>query len=61
MRLLFPADRWSELAPALETEQSTVPEVKIEVQEPQVGHGALKITNHLCLFCLGMTFLQVNM
>ena len=36
VRLLFPADRWSELAPEL---SRTVPEVKIEVQEPQVVFG----------------------
>lgn len=39
VRLLFPAERWSELDPALQTEQSTFPEVKIEVQEPQVVFG----------------------
>ena len=39
VRLLFPAERWSELDPALQTEQSTFPEVKIEVQEPQARLG----------------------
>ena len=38
--MLFPAQRWSELDPALQTEQSTFPEVKIEVQEPQARHGS---------------------
>lgn len=35
VRLLFPADRWGELDPALQTEQKTFPEVKLDIQEPQ--------------------------
>ncbi|CAK9106190.1 Protein BTR1 (Binding to ToMV RNA 1) [Durusdinium trenchii] len=39
VRLLFPGDRWDELAPQLETERQSFPEVTLDIQEPQVVFG----------------------